>query len=215
MILKDVVGRKEQQYLKTFGNVVGIVTFLFLVYILLRTLVPIATAAPPNSIFCDAEVIQGKYFLTEKNTFENSQTRSTDYAFSGQYSSKVDIINAVGFLYKMRLPKAGERFKVSVWRYKTNIAGGTLVVSAENKADFYKAEDLAVETKEGWERLEIIFNVPPKNLNYLKVYVTTNTTDPVFFDDLLIQKIESPQVVNPYNPPVVNIEIGKKWLEQL
>ena len=215
MILKDVVGRKEQQYLKTFGNVVGIVTFLFLVYILLRTLVPIATAAPPNSIFCDAEVIQGKYFLTEKNTFENSQTRSSDYAFSGQYSSKVDIINAVGFLYKMRLPKAGERFKVSVWRYKTNIAGGTLVVSAENKADFYKAEDLAVETKEGWERLEIIFNVPPKNLNYLKVYVTTNTTDPVFFDDLLIQKIESPQVVNPYNPPVVNIEIGKKWLEQL
>ena len=215
MILQDVIGKKEQQYLRIFGNVIGIATFLFLVYMLLRILVPIATSAPPNSIFCDAEVTQGKYFLTDKNTFENSQTRSADFAFSGQYSSKVDVVNNVGFLYKMRLPKAGERYKVSVWRYKTNIAGGTLIVSAESKADFYKAENLAVETKDSWERLEIIFNVPPKNLSYLKIYVTTNTAEPVYFDDLLIEKIETPTVVNPYNPPVVNLEIGKKWLEQL
>ena len=215
MILQDVIGKKEQQYLRIFGNVVGVAAFLFLVYMLLRILVPIATSAPSNSIFCDAEVTQGKYFLTDKNTFDNSQTRSADYAFSGRYSSKVDVVNNVGFLYKMRLPKAGERYRVSVWRYKTNIAGGTLVVSAERKADFYKAENLAVETKDSWERLEIIFNVPPKNLSYLKIYVTTNTTDPVYFDDLLIEKIETPTVMNPYNPPVVNLEIGKKWLEQL
>lgn len=215
MILKDVIGKKEDQYLKQFGNVVAVLAFLLLIYLLLRILIPIASTAPPNSIFCDAEVTQGKYFLTGKNTFENSETRSSEYAFSGQYSSKVDTANPIGFLYKMRSPKGGERYKVSVWRYKTNIAGGTLVISAANKADFYKAENLAIDSEEGWERLEIIFNVPPTNLSYLKIYVTTNTVAPVFFDNLLIEKIESPRIVNPYNPPMVNLEIGEEWLGEL
>lgn len=215
MILKDVIKKKEDQYLQQFGNLIAILAFLLLIYLLLRILVPIASSAPPNSIYCDAEVTQGKYFLTSKNTFENSETRSAEYAFSGQYSSKVDAANPIGFLYKMRSPKGGERYRVSVWRYKTNIAGGTLVISAANKADFYKAENLAIDSEEGWERIEIIFNVPPGSLNYLKVYVTSNTASPVYFDDLLIEKIATPRIVNPYNPPVVQMEIGEEWLKEL
>ncbi|MFK7949899.1 MAG: CotH kinase family protein [Saprospiraceae bacterium] len=215
MILKDVIKKQEDKYLQRFGNVVAVLAFALLIYLLLRILFPIVSKAPRNSIICDAEVIQGKYFLGGKNTFENSQTRSAKYAFSGQYSSKVDTANPIGFLYKMRSPKGGERYKVSVWRYKTNIAGGTLVISAANKADFYKAENLAIESKDGWERLEIIFNVPPESLSYLKIYVTTNTISPVYFDNLLIEKVEMPRIVNPYNPPVVQMEIGEEWLGTL
>lgn len=215
MIIKDTLGKKQDRYFKIFSNGAAAVAFLLLIYLLLRILIPIASTAPPNSIFCDAEVSKGKYFLTGTNTFENSHTRSSNYAFSGQFSSKVDTVNPIGFLYKMRSPKSGERYKVSVWRYKTNIAGGTLIVSAANKATFYKAENLAIDSKNGWEKLEIIFNVPPERVNFLKIYVTTNTAAPVYFDDLLVEKIEIPRIVNPYNPPVVNLEIGEEWLAEL
>ncbi len=216
MLLKNQIEQKEEKYWQYAGNAVIVLAFLLSLYLLLSILIPLATPAPPNSILCDAEVKQGKYFLAGKNTFENSQTQSQEQAFSGRYASKVDTVNPIGFLYRMRSPEVGERYRVSVWRYKMNIEGGTLVVSAANKSDFYKSEDLAVESKNGWEKIEIIFNVPPgKALSHLKIYVTTNTREPVYFDDLLIQKINTPKIINPYNPPVVNLEIGEEWLEQL
>lgn len=216
MLLKDQIGTNQQKYWEYAAYAIALAFVLTFLYLFLRILIPLATPAPPNSIFCDAEVRQGKYFLTDKNTFDNSQTQSLDEALSGRFSSKVDTINRIGFSYKMRFPKEGERYRVSVWRYKMNIAGGSLVISAPEKTDFHKEENLAIESKDGWEKIEIIFNVPPeKDLEYLVIYVTSNTQEPVYFDDLLIQRIQTPKIVNPYNPPVVNLEIGAEWLDEL
>jgi len=216
MLLKDKIGTNEQKYWEYAGYAIALLFVLTFLYLFLRILVPLAAPAPPNSVFCDAEVRQGEYFLTDKNTFDNGKTQSLEEALSGRFSSKVDTINRIGFSYKMRFPKEGDRYRVSVWRYKMNIAGGSLVIAAPEKVDFYKEENLAIESKNGWEKIEIIFNVPPeKGLEYLNIYATSNTAEPVYFDDLLIQKIEAPKIVNPYNPPVVNLEIGEEWLDEL
>lgn len=216
MLLKDQIGKDEDKYWQYAGTALIGSLSLITLFLLLKFLIPLATSATPNSILCDAEVKQGKSFLAGKSTFANSHTQSSEQAFSGRFSSKVDTINRIGFLYKMRSPVEGDRYRVSVWRYKMNIAGGTLVVAATKKTDFYKSESLAIESKDGWEKIEIIFNVPPGgNINALEIYCTSSTKEPVYFDDLLIQKIETPKVVNPYNPPVVNLEIGEEWLGQL
>lgn len=216
MLLKDQIGKSEDKYWQYASNALVFTLLALALFFLLKILVPLATSAAPNSILCDSEVTQGKYFLAGKSTFSNSHTQSSEQAFSGRYSSKVDTVNRIGFLYKMRSPVEGERYKVSVWRYKMNIAGGSLVISAPKKANFYKTESLAIESKDGWEKIEIVFNIPPGNdFSYLEIYVTSNTKEPVYFDDLFIQKIETPTIVNPYNPPVVNLEIGEEWLEDL
>ena len=138
MIIKNSINSKTDKYWKLVGYSLVTLTLLVLLYLILTILIPIATPAPPNSILCDAEVLQGNLFVTGKNTFENGNTQSSQQTYSGRFSSKVDTLNNIGFKYKLRSIQKGERYKVNVWRYKLNIRGGYLVVSSPNKKDFYK-----------------------------------------------------------------------------
>ncbi len=217
MILKNSTNINTDKYWRYLGyGIVSIVLFALL-YLILTILIPIATPAPPNSIFCDAEVRQGDLFRTGKNTFDNGNTQSNEEVYKGKFSSKVDTINQIGFKYKLRSPIPGERYKVSVWRYKMNIEGGYLIAASTNKSDFYKEVTIGNTNEDGWEKLELIFNIPPDlKANFINIYVSSkNSKQPIYFDNLLITKIVSPKVINAYNPDIVNIEIPQNWLEEV
>ena len=201
MIIKNSTDRNSDKYWRFIGYGLVSLTLFALLYLILTILIPIATPAPPNSIFCDAEVTQGELFITGKNTFENGNTQTGERAYKGQFSSKVDTINQIGFKYKLRSPKPGERYSVSVWRYKMNIEGGYLIATSPNKSNFYKEVTIGNSSEEGWEKLELIFNIPPDlKGNYIHIYVSAKKSkQPVYFDNLLITKIVSPKIINAYN----------------
>jgi hypothetical protein len=43
----------------------------------------------PGKVICDAETVEGKYFISNGIKFKGGSTQSKDWAFTGEYSSKV------------------------------------------------------------------------------------------------------------------------------
>lgn len=149
-----------------------------------------------NTIFCGAEelvhdgskiMFQGKGAL-----FENAEGQSSDYARTGNFSSKTDSSQQYGMFYMLKDANPGERYKVTVWRYGFKLQGSRLVVSINNPGGeaFYQREDKAIEVDEKeWERLELTFQVPAYYQKQgIRIYPMGGDS-PVYFDDLSIERM--------------------------
>jgi len=148
-----------------------------------------------ESTFFDLENIRDDDFTSGDNYAKGAQTRSRDYAYSGDYSSKLDSQNTFGITYQLTNPIKGKTYKASVWRFFPHpVPKSYLVASAVDSDVFYRSVSKAVERgKDNWEKLELIFTIPKNvDLDLIKIYVFKDAgANPIYFDDLEITEVES------------------------
>lgn len=167
----------------------------FAIYLLSKNTNDASIQNSPDLIFCDAEKVEADKFVSNGFKFNNASTRSDEQAFSGSYSCKIGVGKGLqfGFSYDLENPKPGDQYKASVWRFRENGGKGYLVVSGKGpESEYYKPEELVVQSKGKWEQIEIVFSVPLiEQLDQMNVYVYTTGEKEIFFDDLKIEKLGS------------------------
>jgi hypothetical protein len=218
MILQD----KSEQSSKwaIYSRYAGATLLLMaMLYLIVRFFFPYFGSNDENAIFCGAEFTRGEAFISKGYSFKNAQTQSSEKPYKGNYSSKTDRNNPSGMTYVLRLPTVGDRYRVSVRRYRTSSIGGELIVKGEGKYGFEKREDVASsKDANGWELLEMTFNIPEKGGKTINIYVFSNDNTPVFFDNLTIKKISGSKNelnIKPFDPQVFNLEIAEQFMQKL
>jgi len=168
---------------------------LFAIYLLSKKGMANETHHSPDLIFCDAENVEGDQFVSNGFKINNGATQSDEQSFSGSYSSKVAAGAGLqfGFGYDLKKPTPGDQYKASVWRFRENGGQGFLVVSGKGlKTELYKREDLVSQTKGAWEQIELVFSIPiVEQLETMSIYVYSDGSSEMFFDDLKIEKLGS------------------------
>lgn len=192
---------------------------LTLLYFILRFFFPYFGSNKNNIILCDAEFIRGNVFVSKGYTFKNGQSQSGEKVYEGNYASKTDRTEPTGMSYILRLPTVGDRYRVSVMRYKSDATGGELVVKGDGKKGFEKREGIATsKDSDGWELLELTFNVPEKGGKTITISVFSNGNSPVYFDNLSIEKLSGSKNtlnIEAFNPPTFHLEIAEQFMLQL
>jgi len=168
---------------------------LFAIYLLSKKGMANETHHSPDLIFCDAENVEGDQFVSNGFKINNGATQSDEQSFSGSYSSKVAAGAGLqfGFGYDLKKPTPGDQYKASVWRFRENGGQGFLVVSGKGlETELYKREDLVSQTKGAWEQIELVFSIPiVEQLETMSIYVYSDGSSEMFFDDLKIEKLGS------------------------
>lgn len=143
-------------------------------------------------VFCDAETVQGKAFLTDSYDVKGGQTQSDEESYSGVYSSKIGKGSEFGFGVDINHPLPGKAYRVSVWMYRSEEPRGRLIVSGNDSDEFYQYTELPIKKKKnGWELLRMHFIVPEKELDVIKIYTFAHSNSPpVYFDDLIVEEIK-------------------------
>jgi hypothetical protein len=134
----------------------------------------------------------GKFFLsTEGIRVGDGGTRSTDFARSGKYSGKLTNEAPYGFTGIISEACAGEKYKVSVWRFNNSNNNAGLVISAKDASRYYHLETQPSADEKRWQKISIDFEMPQHmDRQDIKIYCWNNDkTMPAYFDDLLIEKI--------------------------
>ncbi len=159
-----------------------------------------------KKVVCDAErtTKKGKFIAANDSAgvFDGGYLRSGLDAFTGRYSAlTIPKKKAFAFGYTIKHSGPDNYFKVSVWR-KSKDGKGVLVASSIKKDAYYLATSEPIETQQnGWEKLAFEVYTPP-NFGYqgLKFYVWNNGTDTVYFDNLIIERLEKKEYPE-YNLP--------------
>ena len=151
-----------------------------------------------NDVFCSAEKSTldslGKSFIISHQEYDRVKKvslggyLSNKEAHSGESSVLLTGKKLYAFSTKYKNLKGDEHFIASIWRKDKSKKAG-LIVQGDKTYSIYIAESKAVEKGEnGWERLEIDFNVPP-NIREVTIYAWKIHADSAFFDDLSIQQL--------------------------
>lgn len=138
---------------------------------------------------CSAENLSeaGNSFSEENQQlleFGNVDTRTSETAFSGDYSLKLEPGKPYGFTTEIDAG-ADEFFQVTAWR-KSNSGLGTISLDGGN--GFYHASTKVSEEREdGWQKIFLDVFTPPNFTNgKVKIYVWNNSQEPIYFDDIEI-----------------------------
>ena len=166
----------------------------------------------PGKVVCDAENVEGKYFITDGIKFKGGTSQSKDWAFTGNYSCKVWKKRKYGITYSVYNPKPGERYKARVWVHRPKGTGGILVAAAPDNAIRTEAREPKQKHVE-WELFEAVLDVPGNfKQNRLDFYVYTDE-ETLYFDDFTVERIK----VEPtnYDLKVLNLDIADKWMDKI
>lgn len=192
---------------------------LAVIYLLIRFFFPYWGGNSKGAIVCDAEYTRGNTFISQGAIFKNAETQSNEKAYRGNYSSKTDRTQSKGMEYTLRVPKEGDRYKVSVYRYRTGTTGGEIVIKSGKGGNFEKREALSSsKNSDGWELMELTFNVPDNSNSSIAIYVYSNSSTPVYFDDLKIEKVsavKSDLNIPPFQPKQFKLEIAEQFMKQI
>ncbi len=217
MIISDVTSNKLTK--KSL-----LIVFSIIVVAAILLLITTFTKQKPVTLgayYCDMEITEGDYFVSSNTYFKRSETQSNIYSRSGKYSCflKKSKESQFGVEYKLTDFKAGETYKASVWRYREKGGDdGHLIVSASGDGQFYKGTTDIIKSVGGWELLEIIFKIPVyKKIDTVNIYVYSLGNYPLYFDDLLIQKIsEAKQIASKsWTPQTIQLNIDDKSFQKL
>ncbi|MEM6697814.1 MAG: CotH kinase family protein [Bacteroidota bacterium] len=123
--------------------------------------------------------------------------------------------------YEKVNPPANSRYRVQVWRYSTGGHQGFVAMEmrADGKVVEQQQEGVAVEAVEGWERLELWFQLPDSQLiDTLKIYVYVDErSGTTYFDDLSIEYFppNETQAEGRFSPDELNIKLEEKIYTKL
>lgn len=143
---------------------------------------------------CDAENVEGKYFINKTEKFSNANTQSSDESYSGKYSSKIGGKNKYGFSYTIKKPKKGYRYIVTVRRKTSNPKSTALVIKGSPSKDVYKqVNESRSKDENGWELLTSeIYVSPMLDLDQLSIFVyCSSSSAQAYFDDLTIEEVSA------------------------
>ena len=148
----------------------------------------------PQSYYFDAEFLDTtqQYFVNgEGLKCGNGNTRSSDFARSGGYSSKLSKEAPYGMTSFLSEVGKDKHFRISVWRYNNENDKAGLVVSTIDSDKYHQFFSQPSEEEKQWQKIEIDFVVPETiHMQDLKIYCWNgNTALPAYFDDLLIEKV--------------------------
>ncbi|MCH2224790.1 MAG: hypothetical protein MK066_08485, partial [Crocinitomicaceae bacterium] len=147
-----------------------------------------ADANVGEQIFCDAEKVSGDDFETNGTLFMGSNARTSEFAFEGKYSIKINKDNQFGFTYVFEDLKEGERIHAYVWK-KGSEELGTIVI-ADDEGISYSSSKTIIERKGDWCKLMTSF-VVSKGMKSIKVYCFNPNEESVYFDELHIEHFAS------------------------
>jgi len=141
-------------------------------------------------VTCDAEErsADGNFFKAGDHLFAGGSAQTTERSHSLKHAVKLDPARPFAFDFTIRDLMPGDRLKISVWRYGSDL-DGVLVAAADPVETFYHhANDFDDAEISGWKRLNLYATVPEiLRQKELKVYVWNSGRSAVYFDDLRIQ----------------------------
>ncbi|MCB0706341.1 MAG: CotH kinase family protein [Saprospiraceae bacterium] len=189
---------------------------VYMFYPLLQT--DSANSDTPDRVFCDAETVRDSLFVNGNHSFGNGLLQSDLWAFSGSYSCRVDAGDGLqfGFGYTLQHPERGALYHAEVWRFNPSKILNYLTIQEEGTGGLYLIEKESVERRaDGWERVEIYFRTSTSETdNNYKIYVYTNGNAPVFYDDLLVEKVILEEGVQT-EIPTLYLKIGEEGMRKL
>jgi hypothetical protein len=138
----------------------------------------------------DKTAFQGK---PDSLLFGNGETQSSEFAYSGKYSSKLDSKLPYGMTFKILNIKINESFKISVWRKSSKGNSCGIIASSTSPNEFYLNQYSIIDKgKDGWEKLAVEFFITNEFTNKeLAIYLYNPDQKPAWFDDLEIIRFES------------------------
>ncbi|PHN00967.1 CotH kinase family protein [Flavilitoribacter nigricans] len=211
--------KRSKEFRSEFWLLGGLLALLLagLLYILYNYRYEPVSLNPGESILCDAERVRGSHFVRDNYQFDNGNMQSSEAARSGWFSCRVPEGESAqyGFGYRLESSSPGEVYRVSVWRYKNILNEGKLAVNGTGPVGFYHESDEVMRLEDGWEKLSLTFHIPyGSEIEYVNIYVYTNGYQPVFFDDLEIERIDVWAEAD-FQPEVLDLEIGPGGREDL
>jgi hypothetical protein len=130
-----------------------------------------------------------KYYETfTRDTFDYRNNQSSDFAFSGTYSQYLDKQQPWGSGIRFKDVKAGDYFELTLWK-KSPDNKCLLVASADDPDEFYVANNYVKQFKDGWEQLELSFEVMENMGNKpVSIYIWYIGDSCVYADDFQVKK---------------------------
>lgn len=166
----------------------------------------------PGKVVCDAETVEGKYFISNGIKFKGGSTQSKDWAFTGEYSSKVWQKKQYGITYSVHYPKAGELYKARTWVRRPKGWDGFLVGASPDGKTLRVMCDKPIRSHLGWDLFEVNVSVPNNyKFDRIDFYVYSNK-EVIYFDDFTIEKVA---FEGDYKPEVFRLDIADKWMKKL
>lgn len=166
----------------------------------------------PGKVVCDAEKVEGKYFVTNGVKFKGGVTQSHDWAFTGEYSSKVWKNQQFGITYSVHYPKAGEVYKARTWVRRPAGWDGFLVGASPDGKTLRVSCDTPKRSHLGWDLFEITVAVPSNyQFNRIDFYVYSNE-QVIYFDDFSIEKVA---LKDDAQVEIFRLDIADKWMKKL
>lgn len=153
-----------------------------------------------EKIQCGAEETMIKdnreFFISGNYNFGNAIVRSTDIAFEGGYSIRLEPKAQYGFKIELEAPKAEQEYTASVWYYEehqyADSAGSFFLVGTVGNNNFWQGtegKEADLSTKKGWKKLELKIVIPNKLYSEpMTFYCWNNKKNVVYFDDLVIER---------------------------
>jgi len=145
-----------------------------------------------NSVIVDMETLSedGEYFKSGENLFKRGGILSAEKSRSGSKSLLLDSQHAFGMEHLLEVAP-GERYRISIWRWASNNDGCLVVASSPENFFYQQSCDFSETEKKEWRQLRLEILIPSNfGDNQLKLYVWNSGRNRVFFDDLMIEKIE-------------------------
>ena len=143
-------------------------------------------------VYCNAENLKDGELIQGGDSFSGGSNQSTVHAHSGQYSVVTQKESNYGLGYELKNPVPGQRYKASIWAFRTSGDRGTLAVSGPGPEDFYQEERMPVlRQDDGWELIDLYFQIPEDtDLPFIRIYsYMPKNMGAVYFDDLEIRSI--------------------------
>ena len=191
----------------------------FIGYLLFFSCKDITVNVKNEGIYCDAEKTDSTGIYLKSNiegfNFKGGRNRTTEVAYSGNYSLKTE--EKDHFIFSVTLDSCipEEYFEMSVWKYGDP---GKVVIVAYGKdtKNFYKKSSYPrIKGKKGWEKIDFRFFLPPDFIGkQLHVYVWKIDSALMYFDDFRIKKSFHKKYPE-YNKEALEIIVNSEGMESL
>lgn len=149
-------------------------------------------APASERMFCDADSLTAdrSRFVNQAYTFGGGWLQSPEQARSGCCSVKLDTKNRFGLEYALSGLKAGDHYRISVWRLGDYYESHLVAASARPGAFYKSVNDNILTDDRGWKQLVMYVTVTDGlGDEPLKVYLWNSGKQTVYFDDLEIVKL--------------------------
>ena len=145
-----------------------------------------------EQIVCDAEKVEDGLFVAGNFYFKNGNSKSSDMALSGSFSSKVPAFSNKGIGIDIQKATPGDMITIKVWKHANNIyQGGFIVRTGWGQVDTVKHH--VVQNKNGWVLHRWIIYLEDDITNpSIEVFTFNDGNDPIYFDDFSVTKNSMP-----------------------